>query len=298
MLLTSSSVDKPKLGSLLLRRTISPKSTIAQPPLRIAYRIIRPTLLKSDHAPLLFIHGGPSLPSEYLNPIADETPLQDRSLILYDQLGCGWSSIPRENKWYCIENMALDLLELLQHLKKQYDLASYHMCGHSLGGAIGYEVLRHTQDEEYKDNLPRCLSFILSNASTNFDLSESERNRLLKESRHTMNEFIAVHVCRTEKYPEALRLAIGRRGKEWSANNYVAVPLDRNTEQFPSVLIIRGKYDFVTEICTHGWKDLIGKPIQEIVLDGCSHYPHLEKPDDYSKVLQHFCVASESGKLS
>lgn len=291
MSLAASSVDTPKLGSILLKRKISPESSTAQP-LRIAYRIIRPTLIKSDRAPLLFIHGGPSLPSEYLNPIADEILLQDRSLIFYDQLGCGWSSIPRENEWYGIEKMALDLLELLQHLKKQYGLAAYHMCGHSLGGAIGYEALRHNNDE-YRNNLPVCLSFILSNASTNFNLSESERNRLLEESRASMNEFIAAHVCRTEKFPKVLRSAMSRRGKEWPANDYVAVPLERHLKHFPLVLIIRGEYDFVTEICTNGWKGLIGKPIQEIVMNDCSHYPHLEKPENFCKALQHFCVTGE-----
>jgi pimeloyl-ACP methyl ester carboxylesterase len=152
--------------------------------------------------------------------------------------------------------MALDLLELLEHLKKQYGLTAYHLCGHSLGGAIGYEALRHNNDE-YRNNLPVCLSFILSNASTNFNLSE------LKESKDSMNEFIAAHVCRTEKFPKVLRSAMSRRGKEWSANDYVAVPLERQLAHFPLVLIIRGEYDFVTEVCTNGWKCLIGKPIQD-----------------------------------
>lgn len=289
----ATSADRPKLGTYILERTIlSCTPSTKQSQLRIAYRIIRPSLLNSEHAPLLFIHGGPSLSSEYLDPIANEVSLSCRSLIFYDQLGCGWSSIPQRSEWYGVENMALDLKELLKHLKKEHNLSRYHMCCHSLGGAIGYQMLKDTHDEDSK-NMPQCMSLILSNASTNFKLSESERRRLFKQFEDTQAGFFLTHICRCKEIPRVLELALSRRGKEWSANEYVALPLKCNTDKFPPTLIVRGEYDFVTEICTHGWKDLLGNEVQEVVMNDCAHYMHLERPNDYCQVLQDFCKSNE-----
>jgi proline iminopeptidase len=302
-MLSSSQHQQCKLGTFLLKRKISHDPSSVQPPLRIAYRIIRPYLLTSEHAPLLLIHGGPSLASEYLNPIADECLLKDRCLIMYDQLGCGWSSIPQQDEWYGVQNMASDLDEFIQHLQNEHNLRRYHICGHSLGGAIGYEYLRKLGNGNTK-NLPQCLSFVLSNASTNFKLSTSEKERLFDQFVKQMNAskekgsqdlFFHCHICRTETIPDVLKLALSRRGKEWSANEYVALPIDRDLiNVFPPVLIIRGEYDFVTESCTNGWDILIGKALQVVVLNDCAHYPHIEHPHEYSRELYRFCISNEN----
>ena len=330
-----------KFSTFLLRRTISSSSTQKQPPLRIAYRIIRPSLLnplptQQAPAPIIVIHGGPSLPSEYLTPLAQASQLQNRSIIFYDQLGCGWSSIPQQDDWYGVLQMGRDLDELIHHLQKTENIARYHLLGHSLGGAIGYELLK-SQIEKSRgkpteaDTSPRCLSFILSNASTNFKLSSTEQMRLFNEfqlqnmqtqmqskkqqtkSLSINDRFFQTHICRTSVKPPELVSALSRRGKEWSANDYTAISLDRGsngteiltgsrcTMQFPPVLIVSGELDFVTETCTSGWKDLLkisgeGRKggLKEVVLKDCAHYPHFEQPDSYSSEIEKFCSDVES----
>lgn len=62
---------------------------------QISYRIFRPMALSSQKAaPIVALHGGPSLPSDYLEPLVDVIPY--RSIVLYDQLGCGKSDEPKE----------------------------------------------------------------------------------------------------------------------------------------------------------------------------------------------------------
>ena len=291
-------LERPMLGTFILKRNLPCEASSRTPPLRIAYRITRPSLLSSEHAPLLFIHGGPSLSSEYLNPIADECLLKDRSLIFYDQLGCGWSSIPLQNDWYGVENMASDLNELLKHLNKVHSLNRFHLCGHSLGGAIGYELIR----QHLGQNMPRCLSFVLSNATTDFKLSDLERKRLsshfMKEydtsmTKDVKDRFFQTHICRTKELPRVLELALTRRGKDWSANDYTASAMNKHYAQCPSALIIRGEYDFVTETCTKGWNDLFRKTVLDVVLKDCAHYPHLEHPDEFAREIHHFCASNE-----
>ncbi len=220
--------------------------------------------------------------------------------------------------------MSQDLGELLLHLKDVWNIHTFHLLGHSLGGAIGFEYLKSQilarQDGSSEKDAPRCLSLVLSNASTNFQLSSSEQTRLseefqLQHSQTTVqetsfsNQFFQTHICRTRTKPAELELAMSRRGIEWSANDYSAtpfapessVPTNESTELFPPVLIVRGLHDFVTESCTRGWYDIFPSfmndghgPVKEVILEDCAHYPHLEQPERYACKIEQFCSMAES----
>jgi pimeloyl-ACP methyl ester carboxylesterase len=59
------------------------------------YKIYRPMALSSQKAcPILVLHGGPSVPSNYLQPLVNYVPY--RSIVFYDQLGCGQSDEPAD----------------------------------------------------------------------------------------------------------------------------------------------------------------------------------------------------------
>ncbi len=341
--MSSSQRIECNFGTFPLRRTITSMPKQNQPRLCISYRIIHPSLLNNTAltqteiaAPLLVVHGGPSLPSEYLTPLANR--IHNRSIIFYDQLGCGWSSIPREKEWYGVTQMSQDLEELVQHLKEVWKVQSFHLLGHSLGGVIGYEYLKSritAQNlDERQEDAPQCLSFILSNASTNLALSSSEQKRLfqkfqlqqsktltppsnnrqLQKRRLSIgDEFFHAHICRTLIKPVELELALSRRGMEWSANDYFVTPpplvhtnnkmeasssiatITNSVNRFPPVLSIRGQHDFVTEICTRGWFEIfVADGIREVILDDCAHYPHLEQPQRYSDQIENFCSIAES----
>ena len=61
----------------------------------IATRVFRPMSMSSRQAAaVLVLHGGPSVPSDYLYPLVDFVPY--RCMIFYDQLGCGRSSQPKD----------------------------------------------------------------------------------------------------------------------------------------------------------------------------------------------------------
>jgi pimeloyl-ACP methyl ester carboxylesterase len=49
----------------------------------------------AESPPIVVIHGGPSLPSNYLYPLVQQFGTS-RSIIFYDQLGCGQSSAPED----------------------------------------------------------------------------------------------------------------------------------------------------------------------------------------------------------
>ena len=59
------------------------------------HRIFRPMSLSSRQAaPIVVFHGGPGIPSDYLFPLVDMVPY--RSIVFYDQLGCGRSDSPQD----------------------------------------------------------------------------------------------------------------------------------------------------------------------------------------------------------
>ena len=58
-------------------------------------RVFRPMSMSSSQAaPIVVLHGGPSVPSDYLYPLVDFVPC--RSMVFYDQVGCGRSSQPKD----------------------------------------------------------------------------------------------------------------------------------------------------------------------------------------------------------
>ena|SRR6266568_4383912 len=60
-------------------------------------------------APLLILHGGLGMPSAYLNCLANLA--SDRSVIFYDQLGCGRSDRPTASEGYFVKEHFIDEIE-------------------------------------------------------------------------------------------------------------------------------------------------------------------------------------------
>lgn len=106
--------------------------------------------------PLIAIHGGPGLVSNYLSPlrdIAEKNPLQP--VILYDQLGNGKSShMPDKPSEFFTVKLYVDELE---NLISKLGIKEYHLLGHSWGGPLGAEF-------EVERRPPGLKSLILSNS--------------------------------------------------------------------------------------------------------------------------------------
>lgn len=64
---------------------------------RIWYRIVG----SGTRTPLLLLHGGPGVPSYYLNPLAKLA--DERPVIFYDQLGAGRSDRPTQTELWIVE---------------------------------------------------------------------------------------------------------------------------------------------------------------------------------------------------
>jgi proline-specific peptidase len=249
-------------------------------------------------APIVALHGGPSIPSTYLYPLEQLVPY--RSIVFYDQLGCGKSEEPKDLSLYSIEDSVQDLKVLLRKL----GIRRFHLYGQSYGGILAFEYMKHMANNNDDDNDAECLSAILSSAPTNVKEVEKEFDRLIqtllsepKNNDMTPEEieelFRKKHQCRLPEMPAILKDAYANAGTVWrgttAISDYVATPPKADASRMPSALILRGEYDFVSEESVQGWKSAFNtKFLRYKTLEGGSHHLMLENGALYGEIVDSF----------
>lgn len=96
---------------------------------KVWYKIVG----SGDKTPLVLLHGGPGVPSYYLNPMAALS--DERPVIYIDQLGCGRSDRITDTSLMTINSY-------VNELKKIHDalgLIDFYLFGHSWGSILAVE---------------------------------------------------------------------------------------------------------------------------------------------------------------
>lgn len=96
---------------------------------RTYYRVVG---TPSDKAPLLMLHGGPGSTHNYFEIFDDFAARTGRQLIMYDQIGCGRSSMPGDPSIYNAHTWVAELKALRHYLH----LDRIHLLGQSWGGML------------------------------------------------------------------------------------------------------------------------------------------------------------------
>lgn len=162
--------------------------------------------------PLLILHGGPGVPHNYLNIL--KSLAVDRPVIFYDQLGCGHSQVLKpDNALWTINRFETELEQLVKHLQ----LKTFHLFGHSWGGALAIRyALKHP------DTL-KSLTLASPLLSTNIWIADSKE--LLNQLPQHMQDTISVNEKRgttdSKKYLHAVDIYYHRfvcRMKKWPSD--------------------------------------------------------------------------------
>lgn len=121
---------------------------------RTWYRITNPSVLH-DRAPIIVLHGGPGAGHDYMLPYTDLT-VTGRSVIHYDQVGCGRSShlVHQPKSFWQVE----PFVEQLENLIAFFDLKKVIILGHSWGGVLATEYAIKHDDQIEKLILSSCPS--------------------------------------------------------------------------------------------------------------------------------------------
>lgn len=96
---------------------------------RVWYKIVG----KGNKTPLVLLHGGPGVPSYYLNPLAELS--DERPVIFIDQLGCGRSDRITDTTLMTIDSYVKEL----QEIKSSLGLKDFYLFGHSWGTMLAVE---------------------------------------------------------------------------------------------------------------------------------------------------------------
>jgi proline-specific peptidase len=158
------------------------------------------------------LHGGPGFAHDYLDSLGD---LGDRrTVIFYDQLGCGRSERPSDPSLWVVERFVAELVAVREAL----GLERLHLFGSSWGGMLAMQYIL--------DHQPPLESLIMAGSPASIPRWERDTRTLLShmskedqkvvacheeqgwfgclEYQAVMLRFYKKHVCRMEPWPEGL----------------------------------------------------------------------------------------------
>lgn len=257
--------------------------------------------------PLLVLHGGPGVPHDYLEPL--EELADERSVIFYDQLGCGNSDKPDDPALWVLERF----VEELSQVRVALQLDTVHILGQSWGSML---ATAYMQDKRPKGVRSLILSGPCLSASRWADDQRAYLKELPKDVQETiykaestsdfgegyqaaMMEYYKRHVCRLPIWPDCVnrsfsRLATSIYNQMWGASEFTITGNLKDFERAGRlgeievpILFTCGEFDEATPKATVYYKGL-AKNAALKVFKGASHTHHVENKDEYIRTVREF----------
>lgn len=266
---------------------------------------------KTKKAPLLLLHGGPGSSHNYFEVLDSLAEKSNRQIIMYDQLGCGKSSIPDDQP--DLYNQNTWVKELI-NLREQLELEQIHLLGQSWGGMLAIIYLCDYQPSGIKSvilsstlssaslwskelhnlikKLPQDEQDAIKKAENSNDFSNSA---YLKANKHFMTEHV---IDINQTLPECVtRQKIGGSvayQTAWGPNEYTPTGNLRNYEytdklskiQKP-VLITSGSNDLCTPLVAQTMKKQLRQSTWKL-FEGCGHMPFVQQQHKYIDLLNNW----------
>jgi len=267
--------------------------------------------------PLLTLHGGPGIPHGYLDSIG-EMARDGRTVVFYDQLGCGESTRPHDPSLWTVDLF----VEEIENVRAGLGLERIHLLGQSWGGMLA---------REYALRRPSGLvSLVLADTGASMRQWVAEATRLLEglpedvrrviaehqaagtfdspEFVEAMNVFYGRHVCRRDPMPDYVAGAFAALDEDaevyntmWGPNEFTATGTlkdwdvsERLGEIRVPTLIVSGRYDEATPAMQETLRAGIAGAEQHI-FEQSSHLPHAEEPEAFRAVVGEFLDRVERG---
>jgi L-proline amide hydrolase len=282
-------------------------------------RVTTPDEQRDGAIALVILHGGPGMAHDYprtLEALADET---GRTVIHYDQLGCGRSThLPDAPQEFWSPQLFVEEFEnLLKHLG--YDRV--HVLGQSWGGMLGSEIAVR--------RIPQVQSLAICNSPASMQLwveGAAELRALLPpevqdaldrhEADGTVSDpeylratevFYSRHVCRLDPTPQDLADSEAQMEAEPTVYHTMNGPnefhvigtlrdwsvIDRLPLVTVPTLVVAGEFDEATAATWQPFVDLI-PGADSHVFAGASHCTHLEQPEEFRAIIARFLEMHEN----
>ncbi|MGV9800596.1 proline iminopeptidase-family hydrolase [Mycobacterium sp. NPDC003449] len=282
-------------------------------------QVTTPESAQPDALPLFVLHGGPGMAHNYVANIAALAEETGRTVIHYDQLGCGNSThLPDAPAEFWTPQLFVDEFHTV---RAALAIDNYHVLGQSWGGMLGAEIAVRAPDglaslsicnspasmqlwveaaAELRSQLPTATSAAL-------DRHEADNTVTDPDYLAATQEFYRRHVCRIVPMPadfadsEAQMLADPTVYYTMNGPNEFHVigtlrdwtVIDRLPAIAAPVLVVAGEFD---EAAPATWQPFVDRipDVRSHVFDDASHCTHLEKPEEFRAVIAEFLHQHDS----
>ena len=265
----------------------------------------------SKGVPLIILHGGPGGCVERYEPL-EKLANFGIPLIFYDQLGCGYSKVPKNHKILWNFRIFLDEFE---NLVRYFNLKKYNVLGHSWGGMLALEYVCNFEHKNLEklilfSTLPSTKIWNEEHLKILDEFSPEERQSLLDENdgknydkkiyKIALKKFYRYHVGRRSKdlYPFKTK-RFPKTNKEiyekmWGKSEFFGTGtlVDWNVEsKLNSIdvptLILSGAFDESTPRIN----ELMNKEIRNskwVLLKKSHHIGYVEEPELVIETIKDF----------
>ena len=135
---------------------------------KVYYRIVGENQ-NNNKKPLLLLHGGPGSTHNYFEILDKLSLLDNRQLIMYDQIGCGNSYVEGHPELWTLKTW----IDELKSIRKHLNLNEVHILGQSWGGMLEIAYISDEKPEGIK-------SAILTSTLSESQLWGKEQHRRIK----------------------------------------------------------------------------------------------------------------------
>ncbi len=266
-----------------------------------------------DAIPLLALHGGPGFPHDYLEPLEDLS--NERSVVFYDQLGCGKSDRPEDPGLWRVERF----VEELAQVRVALGLDEIHLLGQSWGSMLatdhllsGARGVRSLVLASPPLSIPRWVEDMASlrralpaDVQAVYHRHEAAGVTDCLEYQAAMLHFYKRHVCRLEPWPDSLERAFAGAGLPvyhamWGPSEFFVtgnlLDYDRTGrlgEITIPTLFTCGRFDEATPEATSWYQSLV--PGSELaIFEQSAHCAHIEESQSYLELVRDFLRRAES----
>ena len=283
---------------------------------RTSYQVAGELPATDGRLPLLVLHGGPGVPHDYLQDLA-ELSGGGRPVVFYDQIGCGKSDHPEDPALWVMDTFVDEVAAVRDAL----GLERVHLFGHSWGGWLALEyalggpsglaslVLASTcaslpafaaETRRLKESLPADIQEVI-------DRHESEGTTDDEAYTEATMAYYTQWVCRLDPFPDHVMHSLMNlsedvygtmQGPEWNVTGNLRDwdVTDRLGELDLPVLVTSGHYDEVTPALVKPLVDGI-RGAQSVVFEKSAHFAMAEEPDRYREVLDSFLGRVEADAI-
>ncbi|MCT8138469.1 proline iminopeptidase-family hydrolase [Anaerobacillus sp. CMMVII] len=261
----------------------------------------------TKNTPVIVIHGGPG--SSHYSLQGLKVLSEQRPVLFYDQLGCGYSDRPIDTSLWQIDRF----VEELGQLREALSLDEVHILGHSWGTTLAAAYMLT------KPKGVKSVIFSSSCLSAPLWAEDQERNRqklpkdvqeTLKkceengttdsqEYREATQEFNKNFVCRLDPWPEFLKKGAHLKNSEvynmmWGPSEFHVTGnlkhfdcTSRLHEISVPTLFTCGRFDEATPEATKYYSSLTPNSKMH-VFEESAHMPYLEETDEFLQVVRNF----------